>query len=109
MNLANLSLLAQEAVLQETIDAGLLSGFTSDQRFVLMLSVIGCVTVIIITLAAIYAGVTSGIHRRNAEADLKRDMLDRGMSAEEIAQVVESTPPTDFLERWASKGSGRRR
>ncbi len=47
-------------------------------------------------------GVVSSIHRRRAETELKRELLDRGMNADEIARVVESTQPTDFLERWAA-------
>jgi hypothetical protein len=33
--------------------------------------------------------------------DLKRDMIERGMSADEIAKVIESaTPPDDATQRW---------
>jgi hypothetical protein len=40
--------------------------------------------------------------------ELKRDMIDRGMSAEEIAKIIESaTPPEDATQRliasWARK------
>ena len=43
--------------------------------------------------------------------DLKREMIDRGMSADEISKVVESTtPPEDATQRliasWARKKTG---
>jgi hypothetical protein len=81
-------------------------GLDQDKRFVLMLVAIGCATGIIISLLGIISGVVTSMNRIRREGELKRDMLDRGMSAEEIARVVESTPPTVFLERWAS-GRGK--
>ena len=35
--------------------------------------------------------VLNSIHRRRAEINLKRELLDRGMSAEEIATIVAAT------------------
>jgi len=72
------------------------------QRFVLMLSVIGCLTIAVVAIVAIVSGVVQSIHRERVESDLKRDMLDRGMTGEEIARVVESRTPESFLDRWAS-------
>jgi hypothetical protein len=37
----------------------------------------------------------NSIHRRRAEMDLKREMIERGMSADEIAKVIESSAPKD--------------
>lgn len=103
-------LLAQDSgvATEETADAWrqVMFGLEADQRFVILLVAIGCITAVIVTAAAIFAGVSTSIHRRTKEAELKREMLDRGMSAEEIAQVIEATPPTDFLERWASRRKG---
>jgi hypothetical protein len=42
---------------------------------------------ILILLACGFAFINQ-IHRRNAEIALKRDMLDRGMSADEIERVL---------------------
>jgi hypothetical protein len=40
-------------------------------------------------------------HRRRTEADLKREMLDRGMSVDEIVKVIEAAaPPEDAAGRW---------
>ena len=77
-------------------------GLDADKRFVLMIIAIGCATGVICTVVGCASGVASSIHRRRAETDLKRELLDRGMNADEIARVVESTQPTDFLERWAA-------
>jgi hypothetical protein len=43
-----------------------------------------------IVLTAIVTGgiVINSIHRRRTEANLKRELLDRGMSADEIATVI---------------------
>jgi hypothetical protein len=78
-------------------------GFDANQRFVVVLVVIGAALVLTISLAGILAGVATTIHKRRLEEGLKRDMLDRGMSADEIAKVVESArPPEDALGRLAA-------
>jgi hypothetical protein len=75
--------------------------FSSDQWFVLALVVIGCATGVLISLAGISASVINAVHRRRIEESLKQDMLDRGMSAEEIVKVIESAaPPEDATGRW---------
>jgi len=47
-----------------------------------------------VTLTAIVTSgiVVNAIHRRRAETDLKRELLERGMSADEIATVIRATP-----------------
>jgi hypothetical protein len=67
-----------------------------------------------ICIAVIAVGCTVAVQRRKAqqakiEAALKRDMLDRGMSADEIAKVInasatasEVTLKRDMLNRWMS-------
>jgi hypothetical protein len=47
-----------------------------------------------IALTGIVTGgiVINSIHRRRAESDLKRELLERGMSADEIATVIRATP-----------------
>ena len=34
------------------------------------------------------------------QTELKQDMLDRGMSAEEIAEVIKAAPVNDAASRW---------
>jgi hypothetical protein len=81
-------------------------GLDEGKRFVLMIIAIGCATGIIITAVTSICGIVESVHRRRLETEMKREMLDRGMSAEEIARVVESAQPKDFLERWAA-GQGK--
>ena len=47
-----------------------------------------------IVLTAIVTGgiVINSMHRRRTETDLKRELLERGMSADEIATVIRATP-----------------
>jgi hypothetical protein len=65
--------------------------------------------IVLVVLFGSVAGVLTGIatqirkygcHRQ--DIDFKRELLDRGMSADEIARVVESSQPKDFLDRWAA-------
>ena len=84
--------------------------FDADKRFVLLIVGIGCGTGIILGTLGILSGAVSSVYRRRAEMDLKRDMIDRGMSADEIAKIIESaTPPEDATQRliasWARKKS----
>ncbi|TWT89071.1 hypothetical protein Mal64_25630 [Pseudobythopirellula maris] len=82
----------------------LFDGLNQDHRFVLMIVLPVIAAGVVITIVCVFGGVLSTIHRRSQESQLKQDMLDRGMSAEEIATVIEASPPKDWLERWAKKG-----
>jgi hypothetical protein len=82
-------------------------GLDEGKRFVLIIIGIGCVTGIVISLAGIISGVITTIHRRRLESEMKRDLIDRGMSPDDIARVIESTQPKDFLERWAVAAQNR--
>ncbi len=83
-------------------------GLDESKRFVLMIVAIGCVTGVICTVVGCVTGFASSMHRRQAETELKRELLDRGMSADEISRVIESTQPTDFLDRFAAScGKGK--
>lgn len=76
-------------------------GLDQEKRFVLMIIAIGCATGVICTVVGCVSGAATTIHRRRLDQELKQDLLDRGMTAEEVARVVESSQPKDFLERWA--------
>jgi hypothetical protein len=80
--------------------ADLFFGLDQEQRFVLLIIAIGCATGIIISTVGIISGTMSTVHRRRLEADMKREMLDRGLPADEITRIVESSPPKDALDRW---------
>jgi len=58
--------------------------------------------VVIIVIVVMGAGIITGVAKQirkyaghRHELDFKRDMLDRGMSAEEIALVIETTAPKE--------------
>jgi len=86
----------------------LFTNFSPDQRFALVIIVVGCATAIIISTVGIVGAIVGATHKRRAEMDMKRELLDRGMNAEDISRIVESTPPQSFLERWAAaQGKGQ--
>ena len=74
-------------------------GLDSEGRFVVILVVIGCTTAILISLGGMFAGVWHSIKHKQIEAELKQDMLDRGLSSEEIEQVIEARP-REGIDRW---------
>jgi hypothetical protein len=83
-------------------------GLDGDKRFVLMLVAIGCATGVICTVVGCVSGTVSSIQRHRMDQELKQDLLDRGMTADEVVRVVESSPPKDFLERWAASCGTRK-
>ena len=88
----------------------ILSGFDANQRFVGLLTIIGCVTGVIITFASLAYSALDAAHRRRTEADLKREMLDRGMSVDEVVKVIEAAaPPEDATGRWIASWSCKRK
>jgi len=75
-------------------------GFGPEQRFALIIVALGCATGLIITLVCVISSAFSHAHQRRLETELKREMLDRGMSADEVARVIETTVPdqtTNYL------------
>jgi hypothetical protein len=102
MNTIFTGLLAAAVADTERQWSDLFFGLDQDQRFVLLIVAIGCVTGIIIATVGIISGAITTVHRRRHLADLKREMLDRGMPADEIARIVEASPPEDALSRWAA-------
>ena len=89
----DLLLLAQESAAATHGVSGMLSGLDDGQRFVVVLTAIGCGTGLLIALGSIIVSAITTVQRRTTEAQLKREMLDRGMSAEEIARIIEASAP----------------
>lgn len=75
-------------------------GLEGDQRFVVLLVAIGCMTALCIVITGIVAGVYASMKSRRQDVELKQEMLDRGMSAEEIAEVIKAAPVDDVASRW---------
>jgi hypothetical protein len=74
-------------------------GLDQEQRFVVILTAIGCLTGVVVTLAGIIYSACDSAHRRRLEAELKRELLDRGMTADEVVKVVEASAPEDIAAR----------
>ena len=74
-------------------------GLDSDERFVILLVALGCSTGLLITLGCVFAGVWNSVKLKQIESELKQDMLDRGMSADEIEKVIEAKPK-EGIDRW---------
>lgn len=72
-----------------------------DKKFALIVVLVGCATGVACMAIGVFSSMLSSMHRRRLENDLKREMLDRGMSAEDIATVTEAIgPPEDATQRW---------
>lgn len=105
-----LALLAQDAAYpgDAVAGGGWFSDIDAEQRFVLTIIALSCLTLLLIVISAIIATAWGAVNRRRLEDerrqiedDMKRDMLDRGMTADEIAKIIEATaPPEDGLGRW---------
>lgn len=110
MNSLLLSLLAQvEATQPADAWSNHFFGLDQEQRFVILIIAIGCATGVICTVVGCITGMYNAIYRRRTEADLKRDMLDRGMSADDITKVIEAVPLEDGLQRWIASWGAKRK
>jgi hypothetical protein len=43
------------------------------------------------------------IHKNRAEVAFKRELLDRGLSADEIATIIRATPPKSLPRGWTKR------
>jgi ABC-type lipoprotein release transport system permease subunit len=43
------------------------------------------------------------VHKNRAEIALKRELLDRGLSADEIATIISATPPKSLPRGWTKR------
>src|SRR3954468_44278 len=86
-----------------------LSDLDPKNRFALIVVIVGCATGVICTLIVSISSTINSIHHRRVQADLKREMIDRGMSAEEIANVIEASPPEDAAQRWIASWAKSRK
>lgn len=78
------------------------SSLSSGQQFVVMIVAIGCFTGIVTSLITAISSTVSSAQQAKFDFELKRELVERGMSAEEIAEVVEATP-ADRLPRKKGK------
>jgi hypothetical protein len=68
-----------------------LMSIDSEQRWLLLVIAIGCFVGLILGIVSLVMGGIGSMQDSRAELALKREMLDRGMSAEEIATVIAAT------------------
>src|SRR3954452_18868201 len=86
-----------------------LSDLDPKNRFALIVVVVGCATGVICTLIVSISSTINSIHHRRVEADMKREMIERGMSADEITKVIEASPPEDAAQRWIASWAKSRK
>jgi hypothetical protein len=43
------------------------------------------------------------VHKNRAEVALKRELLDRGLAADEIATIIRATPPKSLPRGWTKR------
>jgi hypothetical protein len=73
-----------------------MSKFNADDITGFTAIVLGCgVAAVFIICYTIYL-----IHKNRAEVELKRELLDRGLSADEIATIIRATPPKCLPRGW---------
>ncbi|HEX3601328.1 MAG TPA: hypothetical protein VHU84_14345 [Lacipirellulaceae bacterium] len=97
-------------LLLSDITTNLLSDLDHDQRFTLLVVTIGCATGVICTVTMFVLTTINSIHKRRVDAEMKREMLDRGMNADDIAKIIESAaPPEDGTQRWIASWARKRR
>ena len=68
-------------------------GIEPAHRWLLLVVAISCAMGVTISLAGIVMKSINSIQRHRAETELKREMIERGMSADEIAKVIEASSP----------------
>jgi hypothetical protein len=73
--------------------AGFLVGIDPSQRWLILVIAIGCSVGLIISLMGIVMNAITSMQRHRADTELKREMIERGMSAEEIATVIQASSP----------------
>ena len=88
-----------------------LTDLDPNKRFALIVVVVGCATGVVCTLITFASSTINSIHHRRVESEMKRDMIERGMSADEIAKVLRGRVASTSLSKLStscSKSAGTR-
>ena len=64
----------------------------NDEQVPLVICLAALAAITVVLVVAVVSMTAFAIHRNRVNSALKREMLDRGMSAEEIAMVIQSRP-----------------
>ncbi len=84
-------------------------GLSQEHRFVLLIiGLLGAIAIMIV-VPCVLAAVYGGVQRRQHALELKQEMLDRGMSADEIAEVIKAAPVEDAASRWVEGWRAKRK
>lgn len=106
----SLFLLAQEAavpvVASEHPIARWFERFDDDHLFVLSIILIGCVTVVSITLITSITQLISSNRKGKAKAEMIRDLMDRGHSLSEIKEILAMTEESATVRALTQLRSG---
>ena len=85
-------------------------GLEPRERFPLLIIAIGCTFALLLTTVIVVGNVVYSIQRRRSEYDLKRDMLDRGLSADEISEIIKATPPPEgAVDQWIASWGDKKK
>jgi len=86
------------------------SDLDPNKRFSLLVVLVGCATGVICTAIVFLSATIISIHNRRMDAAMKREMIERGMSAEEISKIIESAaPPEDGTQRWIASWAHKKK
>jgi hypothetical protein len=77
--------------------------FSSEQQFGMLIGLIAVSGGLLIGLAGVVGGFVVSLRRLQIESDLKLEMLQRGMSADDIKMVLESSTPNSRLGGCSSR------
>jgi hypothetical protein len=85
-------------------------GLDPKERFALAVVLVGCLTGVLCTVVVFISSTVNSVHRRRVEADMKREMIERGMSADEITKIIEAAaPPEDGTQRWIASWANKKK
>jgi hypothetical protein len=79
----------------------LFNDLNPNNRFALIVILVGCATGVVCTVIVFISSTITSIHNRRIDAEMKREMIERGLSADEITKIIEAaSPPEDATQRW---------
>lgn len=79
------------SVTQANSMVDVLMSIDSGQRSLLLIVALGCAVGLVLGVVGIISTAYGSIQRTRAETQLKQEMLERGMGAEEIATVIKAS------------------
>jgi hypothetical protein len=102
--------MAQAAAAQAGGWSDFLNAVEPGKRFELSIVAMAFAMGFLLGLVGIVSNVIGSIHRRRAEMDLKREMIERGMTADDITKIIEAAaPPEDATQRWIASWAKSKR